>query len=174
MQTPPVHSFTTSFFGTWKLFRRYISERRFIHVSFVVAEFSNFKYLRSSRKYYFWLLLGGLHEMWSNLIETLTTDAMRSNTSFFWQSLFNSKEMVKIGPKNWFTLFYTLSFMPQSSAKLKLLWRYIIVVSFISIAFVVAKLWIFKCFRSSKKYHCRLLLGSLSQITPSPPCPAFL
>ena len=55
-------------------------------------------------------------------------------------------------------LSYALSFRPQSSAKLKVLWRYIILVSFISIAFVVAKLWVFKCFRSSKTYHCSQIL----------------
>ena len=55
-------------------------------------------------------------------------------------------------------LSYTLSFRPQSSAKLKVLWRYMILVSFISIAFVVAKLWVFKCFRSSKTYHCSQIL----------------
>ena len=41
---------------------------------------------------------------------------------------------------------YALWVKPQSSAKLNVLWRYRIVVSFISVVFVVAKLQIFKCF----------------------------
>ena len=45
----------------------------------------------------------------------------------------------------WFTPSYALWVTPQSSAKLNVLWRYIIVVSFISVAFVVVKLYIFKC-----------------------------
>ena len=49
----------------------------------------------------------------------------------------------------WFTPSYALWVTPQSSAKLSILWRYIIVVSFISVAFVVVKLKIFKCFRGN-------------------------
>ena len=45
-----------------------------------------------------------------------------------------------------FTLSYTLWVIPQSSANLNFLWRYIIVVSFISVAFVVIKLYMFKFF----------------------------
>ena len=45
----------------------------------------------------------------------------------------------------WFMPSYALWFTPQSSAKLNVLWRCIIVVSFISVAFVVVKLYIFKC-----------------------------
>ena len=47
---------------------------------------------------------------------------------------------------SWFASSYALWVTPQSSAKLNVLWRYIIVVSFISVVFVIAKLWIFKCF----------------------------
>ena len=57
MRLPSTHSFIPSFFGIWKLFRRYISGSSFIYVSFVVPEFSNFKCFRSSRKYHFRLLL---------------------------------------------------------------------------------------------------------------------
>ena len=86
-------------------------------------------------------------------------------------SFYSILEMVKIRPKNWFFCSFLVvvslrSFTPYhlrpNLAKLKVLWRYIIKVSFISIKFVVAKLWIFKCFRSSKRYHCRLLLRGFS------------
>ena len=40
----------------------------------------------------------------------------------------------------WFTTFYVLWVTPQSLAKLNTLWRYIIVVRFISVAFVVVEL----------------------------------
>ena len=44
-------------------------------------------------------------------------------------------------------------------------WRYIIVVSLIQIAFVVAKLLICKCFRGTRKVDFRLLLGGFLGIT---------
>ena len=59
IRLPPTHSFTPSFFGTWKVFRRYISGRRFIYVSFVAPKFLNFKWFCSSRKYHFRLPLDG-------------------------------------------------------------------------------------------------------------------
>ena len=61
---------------------------------------------------------------------------------------------------------YVLWVTPQFFAKSKFSWRYIIVLSFISIAFVVAKLRIIKCFPTSKNYHCRLLLGGFLILTP--------
>ena len=49
----------------------------------------------------------------------------------------------------WFTPSYALWVTPQSSATLNVLQRYIIMVSFISVAFVIVKLEIFKCFRGN-------------------------
>ena len=45
-----------------------------------------------------------------------------------------------------FTPSYALWVTPQFSTKLNVLWRYIIVGSFISVAFLVVKLKFFKCF----------------------------
>ena len=180
MRLPPTHSFTHSFFGIWKVFRRYISGRRFIYVSFVVPEFSNFKWFRSSRKYHFKLPLGGFlaitplkcSQILLKFWPVMQCKVMHDIGHGFYCTI---KKWSKLGKKTDFlTQFcrflvspsYALSFRPQSSAKLKVLWRYIIVVSFISIAFVVAKLWVFKGFRSSKNYHCRLLLGVFLAITP--------
>ena len=59
------------------------------------------------------------------------------------------KKHLKLSQKNdfwliltgfWFTPSYTLWITTQSSAKLNVQWRYIIVVSFISVAFVIVKL----------------------------------
>ena len=63
-------------------------------------------------------------------------------------------------------LFYALRTTPQFLVKSKVSWRYIILASFISIAFVVAKLWFFKCFRRTIKKDFRLLLGDFLGITP--------
>ena len=49
----------------------------------------------------------------------------------------------------WFMPSYALWVTPQSSANLNVLSRYIIVVSFISVIFVVVKSWIFKCFHGN-------------------------
>ena len=54
---------------------------------------------------------------------------------------------------------YPLWVRPQICAKWKVSSRYIIVVSFISTAFVVRKLWMFKCFPTNKKYQFGELLG---------------
>ena len=58
----------------------------------------------------------------------------------------------------WFTPSYTLRVTPQSSGKFYFLWRYILVVSFISLPFVAVKLWMFKCFcgdaASMKPHFC--------------------
>ena len=50
---------------------------------------------------------------------------------------------------------YTWWVTPQSSAKLNVFWSYIAVVSYISVAFVIFKLYISKCFwgdAASKKW----------------------
>ena len=52
---------------------------------------------------------------------------------------------------------------PQFFAKWKVSWRYIIVASFNGVAFVAAKLKMFKCFGSRKNYLCRLLLLNFSK-----------
>ena len=59
----------------------------------------------------------------------------------------------------WFTTFYALWVTPQSLSKLNTSWRYIIVVRFICVAFVVVKLWSFKCFLGNAASTKRLLLG---------------
>ena len=64
------------------------------------------------------------------------------------------------------TPFYALRAMPQFLAKWKVSWRYIILESFISIAFVVGKLWIFKCFRRTRKMDFGLFLGGFLGIIP--------
>ena len=64
------------------------------------------------------------------------------------------------------TLFYALRATSKFLAKWKVSWRYIILTSFISIAFVVAKLRIFKYFRRTVKVDFRLLLGGFLDITP--------
>ena len=61
---------------------------------------------------------------------------------------------------------YALRRTTQFLAKWNVSWRYIIVVSFISIAFVVAALWIFKCFRRTTKVDFRLLVDGFLDITP--------
>ena len=55
---------------------------------------------------------------------------------------------------------------PQYCAKWKASWRYIILVSFISIAFVVPQLSRFKYFPISQIWHFWELLGSFWAITP--------
>ena len=155
MCLPPTYSFTPSIFGIWKVFRRYISRQRFIYVSFVVPEFSNFEWFHSSRKYHFRLLLGGILA-----ITPLKCSQILVN---FWPMM-QCKLMHDIGQKkNWFSHSILEVFNlcpltpyhlgPNLLPKLKVLWRYIIMVSFISIAFVVAKLSIFKGFCSSKNYY---------------------
>ena len=77
--------------------------------------------------------------------------------------------MVEIRPKSWFfvhfeRLFlfmpsYTLWVTSQNFAKWKTLLRYISVVNFISIAFVVVKLKIFKVFRIDSAFMKWSLLG---------------
>ena len=59
---------------------------------------------------------------------------------------------------------HALCVTPKFFAKWKVSWRQVSVVSFMSMAFVIAKLWMFKCFRSRKNYICRLLLGGFSYI----------
>ena len=66
------------------------------------------------------------------------------------------KKHLKLSQKNpicwlilrgfWFTPSYAQWLTPQSSAKFNFLWRYILVVSFISLAFVAVKLLMFRCF----------------------------
>ena len=68
---------------------------------------------------------------------------------------------------------YALWVTPLFFSKWKVSWRYVSMVSFISIAFVVAKLWMFKCFPSSKKCHFWVLLGGFLAITP-PQCSQIL
>ena len=74
---------------------------------------------------------------------------MQGNASDIWRVLLYSIEKVKIGQKTDFLAFfqrfldmpsYALQVTPQFLAKWKVSWRYIVVVSFISIAFAVVKL----------------------------------
>ena len=84
--------------------------------------------------------------------------------------------MVKIGLKSWFFVHfesfflfmpsYTLWVTPQDFAKWKTLLRYISIVSFISIAFVVVKLKIFKVFRIDSASMKWPLLGGFGPLLP--------
>ena len=85
-------------------------------------------------------------------------------------------------PKNWFLGSFSEVFdyallRPMSYAsffaKWKVSWRYIIVVSPISIAFVVVKLWIFKCLRNSKNLPLQAASGLFSGHN-SPKCGQIL
>ena len=66
----------------------------------------------------------------------------------------------------WFMPSYALWVTPQSSAKLNVLWRYIVVVSFISVAFVVVKLQIFICFCEDEASLKWPLLGGFWVLSP--------
>ena len=77
------------------------------------------------------------------------------------------KKWSKLGQKTDFHIIFrgfpftpsdALRVAPQFFAKWKVSWRYIIVASFNGVAFVAAKLKMFKCFGSRKNYLCRLLL----------------
>ena len=61
---------------------------------------------------------------------------------------------------------YTLWVMAQDFAKWKTLLRYISVVSFISIAFVVVKLKVFKVFRIDSAFMKRPLFGDFGPVLP--------
>ena len=65
-----------------------------------------------------------------------------------------------------FTPSYALWVTPKFSASWKVLLRYIILISFIIIPFLVLKLETFKCFRRSRKSNFWLLLSGFSTITP--------
>ena len=84
-----------------------LSHVSFIYVWLVISEFSYFKCFCTSRKYQFRLVLGVflnmIPEMWSNWFKTFTSDAKQSNASDIRQFLFYSKEVVKTGPKIWFS-----------------------------------------------------------------------
>ena len=67
----------------------------------------------------------------------------------------------------WFTPSYALWVTPQSSATLNVLQRYIIMVSFISVAFVIVKLEIFKCFRGDAASMKWPLLGGFWALSPA-------
>ena len=56
--------------------------------------------------------------------------------------------------------------MPQFLSKWKVSWRYIILVSLISMVLVIAKLWIFKCYCRNRKVDFRVLLGGFWGVTP--------
>ena len=114
--------------------------------------------------------------MWSRSMEIFTSDAMQSNESDMWWFVLNFKEKGQNSAKKlifWvifrdflFTPSYALWVTPQFLVISKVSLRYIIIISFISIAFVVVKLCVFKCFQSSRKYNFWLLLGGFSSITP--------
>ena len=179
---PPTQSLTPSFFDIWKVFRWYISGSSFIYAWVVVPKFLNFKCFHSRRKFDFRLLLGGFLYVTSwNVVKFI----------WYFEQWCNAKQYIRYvtvfiqfqrNGQNWakklifwlisrgfsFTPSYALLFTPQSPAKLKVLWRCITVVSFITVAFVVAKFYIFKCFGSSRKLDVRLLLGGfLARTVPN-------
>ena len=175
MCLPPTHSFTPSFFDIWKVFRR-MSGPSFIYVSFIsssrVFKFQMFSY---QQKVLFLAASGwffGGNPLECGQISFIFWPPMQCKVMHHIpDSFYSILNMVKIGPKNWFfcsflVVFSLWPFTPYHLrsyiAKLKFLLRYIIEVSFIGIEFVVAKLWIFKWFHSSKRYHCRLLLRGFS------------
>ena len=95
---------------------------------------------------------------------------------FYW----NIKKWSKLGQKIdfwlilWvlilFMLPYILRVIPQDFAKWKTLLRYISMVSFISIAFVVEKLRIFKVFHIDSAFMKWFLLGFFLTLTPANIC----
>ena len=97
---------------------------------------------------------GLLAQIWTNLYHIFTCDTLQNNASHM--SQFLRTKILKNKVKKlifWlilrgflFTLAYTLRVTLKFLAKLKFLSRYIILVSFISIAVVVVKLKIFKVF----------------------------
>ena len=66
----------------------------------------------------------------------------------------------------WFTPFYALWFTPQSFIKLKVLWRYIISVRFMNMAFAAVKLQIFKTFRTDSASMKWFFLVAFWALTP--------
>ena len=66
----------------------------------------------------------------------------------------------------WFTPSYALWFTPQSFVKLKVLWRYIISVRFMSITFAVVKLQVFKTFPTDSASMKWYFLVAFWALTP--------
>ena len=107
--------------------------------------------------------------MWSS-------DVVQSKVSYLILFCIQFLKLSEIIPKSWcFGLFLEVfwprplkryGWRPNFLPKWKALWWYIIVVSFISIAYVVAKLWICKCCPGTRKVDFRLLLGGFLGITP--------
>ena len=149
----PAHSLTSLCFVILKVFRWYTSGPSFIYVWFVVLEFWNFKCFHTSRNYNVRLLRGGFLDVthWNmvKFVWNLTSDALHCNASGILRFYFILKKNLKLSQKIdflghferfWFMPSYALWVTPQSSAKSNVLRRCIIVVSFISVAFVVVKL----------------------------------
>ena len=90
----PTHPFIETFiYVILKVFRRYISDPSVIYVWFVVLQFWNFKCFQQKVKFLgcFWAVFWTWPtKMWSNLFETLTSDAMYHNSVGLWWSFLYS------------------------------------------------------------------------------------
>ena len=99
--------FTSSVFCKWMVLRWYIYHVSFIYIWLVIPEFHISKVFVPAESLFigcFWVVFWMYPpEMWSKWFEILTNDAMQSNAPDIWQLLFYSKEMVKTGPKHWFS-----------------------------------------------------------------------
>ena len=150
--TPTCPFIAMPIFMEMKVLSWYICHASFTYIWLVIPKFLYFKSFLSSWKYHCRLLLGGFFGR--------NTPKYCQNNSKFWlvmqrgdasgmRPFFLFLENTWNWAKLFFWLFfrgfsimpfYALCLMPQSSAKLKVLWWYIIMVSLISIAFVVPTL----------------------------------
>ena len=166
LRDPTTQFLTPSFWVTWKVLRWYISGPSFMCAWFIVPEFSNLKWFRRSRKYNFRLTLGSFLAITpQNGVRYVSDLDQQCSTRqwFVYVTLFvvllenvgnSAKKLILWHFLGffWFTPFYTLWVMPNFLVKWEVSLKYIITVSFISIAFVVVKLYIFKGFCRSRKY----------------------
>ena len=128
----------TLIFVILKVFSCYISGPSFIYVSFVVLQFW---------RYNFRLLLGDFLDVthWNVVKFAWHFDQWCNPNVMSFLFLKNTWNWAKkpifwlILRGLWFTPSYCLWFAPQSPAKFNFLWSYILVVSFISLAFVAVK-----------------------------------
>ena len=147
---PPTHSMQRSFLCKWKVLRWYICHANFIYTWRVIFKFSYFKRFFSSWKYR--LFLGGFLDVTpQNLVKMISDLDQLYNASWCIRHvtfiiLFLKKTWNWAKKSNFLTFFrgfwttpsYVLLGDASIFVKLKISWGYTI--SFIFIAFVVAKL----------------------------------
>ena len=147
---PSIHTLN---FGIWNVLRWYMSGQSFIYVRLVVSEFSNFKCFHTSWKYNFRPLLDNLLNVtprivvkfvWNSNHECIARYCSWHVTDFtlFLENTWNwARKLIFCLILRGFlsTTSYVLWVTPQSFAKWKVSWRYIIAGSFIIMPFVVVK-----------------------------------